>query len=168
MLRTVLRSGNFANSAFGGGGYVGLDALEVAFQEDSGANSVGVNRLFYQFPIGSSFTATVGGRVRQDDMLAVWPSAYPTDTVLDFFTYAGSPSTYNLGLGAGAGLSWESDSFSVSANYLSTNGSFSNPGNASDLAFLTTSAMVPPAVSLPIVPVLSELFRLLTHLRTGV
>jgi hypothetical protein len=66
--------------------------LEVAFQEDSGANSVGVNRLFYQFPIGSSFTATVGGRVRQDDMLAVWPSAYPTDTVLDFFTYAGAPS----------------------------------------------------------------------------
>jgi hypothetical protein len=131
LLRTVLRSGNFANSAFGGGGYVGLDALEVAFQEDSGANSVGVNRLFYQFPIGSSFTATVGGRVRQDDMLAVWPSAYPTDTVLDFFTYAGSPSTYNLGLGAGAGLSWESDAFSISANYLSTNGSFSDPGNAS-------------------------------------
>jgi len=131
LLRTVLRSGNFANSAFGGGGYVGLDALEVAFQEDSGANSVGVNRLFYQFPIGGSFTATVGGRVRQDDMLAVWPSAYPTDTVLDFFTYAGSPSTYNLGLGAGAGLSWESDAFSISANYLSTNGSFSDPGNAS-------------------------------------
>jgi hypothetical protein len=68
-------------------------------------------------------------------MLAVWPSAYPADTVLDFFTYAGSPATYNLGLGAGAGLSWESDSFSISANYLSTNGSFSNPGNASEGLF---------------------------------
>merc|ERR1712216_1005269 len=129
LLRTVLRSGNFANSAFGGVGYVGLDQLEVAFQEDSGANSVGVNRLFYQFPIGSSFTATVGGRVRQDDMLAVWPSAYPTDTVLDFFTYAGAPATYNLGLGAGGGLSWESDDFSISANYLSTNGALSDPNN---------------------------------------
>ena len=117
-----LRSGNFGNSAFGGGGYVGLDALEVAFEEASGANSVGVNRLFYQFPIGDSFTATVGGRVRQDDMLAVWPSAYPADTVLDFFTYAGAPATYNLALGSGAGLSWESDDFSISANYLSTNG----------------------------------------------
>ncbi|WP_115070972.1 iron uptake porin, partial [Synechococcus sp. UW179B] len=132
LLRTVLRAGNFGNSAFGGGGYVGLDAMEVAFQEDSGANSVGVDRLFYQFPIGSSFTATVGGRVRQDDMLAVWPSAYPADTVLDFFTYAGSPATYNLGLGAGAGLSWESDDFSISANYLSTNGQLSNPGDAND------------------------------------
>ena len=58
-------------------------------------------------------------------MLAVWPSAYPTDTVLDVFTYAGAPATYNLGLGAGAGLSWESDDFSISANYLSTNGQFS-------------------------------------------
>jgi hypothetical protein len=131
----MLRAGNFGNSAFGGGGYVGLDALEVAFEENSGPNSVGVNRLWYQFPIGSSFTATVGGIVRQDDMLAVWPSAYPTDTVLDFFTYAGSPATYNLRLGSGAGLSWESDDFSISANYLSTNGSFSNPGNASEGLF---------------------------------
>merc|ERR1712216_648604 len=140
LLRTVLRSGNFANSAFGGGGYVGLDALEVAFQEDSGANSVGVNRLFYQFPIGSSFTATVGGRVRQDDMLAVWPSAYPTDTVLDVFTYAGAPGAYNLSLGSGAGLSWESDAFSISANYLSTNGEVSRAGKTTNVFGNSTCA----------------------------
>merc|ERR1712216_647229 len=132
LLRTMLRAGNFGNSAFKGTGYVCLDAMETAFEEPSGANSVGVNRLWYQFPIGDSFTATVGGVARQDDMLAVWPSAYPADTVIDFFTYAGAPATYNLGLGAGAGLSWESDDFSVSANYLSTNGSLSNPGNAVD------------------------------------
>jgi hypothetical protein len=87
-----------------------------------------VNRLWYQFPIGSNFTATVGGRVRQDDMLAVWPSAYPTDTVLDFFTYAGAPQTYNLQLGAGGGLSWEFNDFSISANYVSGNGSNGTPG----------------------------------------
>ena len=60
--------------------------------------------------------------VRVDDMLAVWPSAYPADPILDFFTYAGAPATYNMVLGAGAGLSWESNDFSISANYLSTNG----------------------------------------------
>ncbi|ABI47713.1 iron uptake porin [Synechococcus sp. CC9311] len=127
LLRTVLRSGNFGDSAFSGNGYVGLSALEVAFEEPSGENSVGVNRLFYQFPIGKSFTATIGGIVRQDDMLAVWPSAYPTDTVLDFFTYAGAPQTYNLQLGAGAGLSWESDDFSISANYVSGNAANGTP-----------------------------------------
>jgi hypothetical protein len=127
LFRTMLRAGNFGSSAFGGGEYVGLDGLETAFEEPSGANSVAVNRLWYQFPIGSSFTATVGGVVRQDDMLAVWPSAYPADTVLDFFTYAGAPATYNLGLGAGGGLWWQSDDFSISANYVSTNGALSDP-----------------------------------------
>jgi hypothetical protein len=133
LFRTMLRAGNFGRSAFGGNGYVGLTAMETAFEEPSGANSVAVNRLWYQFPIGSNFTATVGGVVRQDDMLAVWPSAYPADTVLDFFTYAGSPSTYNLGLGAGAGLWWESDDFSISANYLSTNAATSTPSGERDV-----------------------------------
>ncbi|MDA9761589.1 iron uptake porin [Desulfobacterales bacterium] len=131
LLRTMLRGGNFAQSAYGGEGYVGLDALETAFEEGD-PNNVVVNRLWYQFPIGSNFTATVGGRVRQDDMLAVWPSAYPSDTVLDFFTYAGAPQTYNLMLGAGGGLSWESDDFSISANYVSGNGSSSTPGSGFD------------------------------------
>ncbi|NKB75369.1 MAG: iron uptake porin [Synechococcus sp. s2_metabat2_7] len=133
LLRTMLRAGNFGKSAFGAAGYVGLDGMETAFEEPSGANSVAVNRLWYQFPIGSNFTATVGGLVRQDDMLAVWPSAYPADTIIDFFTYAGSPATYNLGLGQGGGLWWESNDFSISANYLSTNGRLSDP-NAGGIA----------------------------------
>ncbi len=135
LFRTMLRAGNFGHSAFGGDGYVGLDALEIAFEEPSGADSLGVERIYYQFPIGAGFTATVGAYVQQDDMLAVWPSAYPTDTVLDFFTYAGAPATYNSALGAGGGLWWESNDFRISANYLSTNGAFSNSGNASDGLF---------------------------------
>ena len=132
LFRTMLRAGNFAQSAFGGDGYVGLDSLEIAFEEPSGANSIGVNRLFYQFPVDSNFTATVGGRVRQDDMLAVWPSAYPSDTILDLFSYAGAPATYNSALGAGAGLWWESNDFSISANYISPNGSSSKPSGVVD------------------------------------
>ena len=119
LLRTTLRAGNFANSAFG----VGNSALEVAFQEDSsasgGVDTVGINRLFYQFPIGDSLTATFGAKVRQDDMLAMWPSVYTSDTILDLFTYAGSRQAYNLNLGAGIGLWYEKDGFSVSANYVS-------------------------------------------------
>jgi hypothetical protein len=133
LLRTVLRSGNFGKSAFGGqtgaGGLakVGLSTLEAAFEQDAGSNVVGVNRLFYQFPVGDSFTATAGAIVRQDDMLGVWPSAYPSDTVLDVFTYAGAPGAYNLALGSGAGLTWESDDFSITANYLSSNAEISDP-----------------------------------------
>ena len=62
-----------------------------------------------------------------DDMLPVWPSAYPAAMTYDFFTYAGAPGAYNLALGAGAGVYWKSDDFSISTSYLSINGNDSNP-----------------------------------------
>jgi len=145
LLRTTLRAGNFGDSAFGNGygfdnngrAIQGLNTLEVAFQENCGTGTdcgdvVAINRLFYQFPIGSNFTATIGGRVRQDDMLAMWPSVYPADTVLDIFTYAGAPGAYNLNLGAGAGLWWKSGNFSISANYVAANGDGGQPGITAD------------------------------------
>jgi len=127
LLRTRLRSGNFNGSAWFGNAPVGLLGMETAFESGAGNNVVEINRLFYQFPIGNGFTATFGPRVRQDDMLAMWPSAYPADTVLDVFTYAGAPGTYSLNLGAGGGLWWKAGGFSLSANYVSGNGDFSNP-----------------------------------------
>jgi hypothetical protein len=128
LLLTILRSGNFdGNFAFGGSPN-GLSTLETAFQEDSGANSVGIDKLFYQFPVGNSLIFTLGARVGQEDMLGVWPSAYPSDPILDVTTLNGAPAAYNKNLGAGAGLSWSTDSgFSVSANYVAAQGSSSDP-----------------------------------------
>ncbi|MFM9072845.1 MAG: iron uptake porin [Cyanobium sp.] len=135
LLRARLRTGNFADSPwFGTNNPIGLNAMEVAYEELCGAADCGdvmsVNRLFYQFPIGKGFTATVGGRVRQDDMLAMWPSAYPADTILDVFTYAGAPGAYNRSLGAGAGLWWTSGGFSLSTSYVALNGDQGSPGVA--------------------------------------
>ena len=126
LLRTRLRAGNFAGSAFGGP-VVGLNGTEVGFESLAGNDVVDINRLFYQFPIGSEFTATIGGKVRQDDMLAFWPSVYPADTVLDVFTYAGAPGTYSLNLGAGAGLWWKKGDWSLSFNYVSATADNGNP-----------------------------------------
>ncbi|MFN7898140.1 MAG: iron uptake porin, partial [Synechococcaceae cyanobacterium] len=95
LLKTTLRASNLAQSGFGYqigmGGFsaTALNNLEVnpGLLCNTGANSCGdtvsINRLYYQFPIGANLTATVGAKVRQDDMLAIWPSAYPADTVLD-------------------------------------------------------------------------------------
>jgi len=139
LLRTTLRAGNFGDSAFGGGytasangAALGLNQLEVAFQENCGTGMdcgdvVAINRLFYQFPVGDKVTVTVGGRVRQDDMLAMWPSVYPADTILDIFTYAGAPGAYNLNLGAGAGIWYKDKGWSFSANYVAANGDNGNP-----------------------------------------
>jgi len=141
LLRTTLRAGNFGDSAWGGAPTVGgnnanlgLNALEVAFQENCGTGMdcgdvVAINRLFYQFPIGDKVTVTFGGRVRQDDMLAMWPSVYPADTVLDVFTYAGSPGTYSLNLGAGAGVWYQDNGWSFSINYVAANGDGGSPSD---------------------------------------
>ncbi len=127
LLLTVLRAGDFQESAFNGAP-TGLSTLETAFQEPSGINSVGIDKLFYQFPVADSFTFTVGAVVGQEDMLAVWPSAYPSDSVLDVLTLNGSPAAYNKNKGVGGGVSWSTDyGFSLSANYVAANGSDGNP-----------------------------------------
>jgi hypothetical protein len=128
LLRTTLRSGNFDadSNSFGGGGPSGLSQLEVAFQEEAGPDILSIDRLFYQFPLGD-FTFTLGGRVGQEDMLAIWPSVYPAETVLDVLTLGGAPGAYNKNLGAGAGVWWQKNGFAISANYVAANGSNGNP-----------------------------------------
>ena len=126
LLRTVLRAGNFDGdrNAFGGG----LSTLEIAFQEEGGPDVVGIDKIFYQFPLGGQFTATLGGRVGQEDMLALWPSAYPSDTILNALTLNGAPLAYNKNLGPGLGLWWQQNGWSVSANYVAGNGADSSQG----------------------------------------
>ena len=142
LLLVKLRAGNFQNSVFGFTASSGVGApfvnqfdsptyatpsgMEAAFEEGSVANAIVLDRLLYQFSLGNDFTITVGGRVRQDDMLAIWPSVYPAETILDFFTFAGAPGAYNMNLGPGAGLWWQRDGFSFSAQYISTTGASSN------------------------------------------
>ncbi|MEN9767086.1 MAG: hypothetical protein RLZZ32_1046, partial [Cyanobacteriota bacterium] len=134
LLRTTLRSGNFWGNynAYSSG----LTTLEVAVNEPNQPNAVEVNRLFYNFPVGKNFSVTVGGLVRMDDagMIGMWPSVYPADTVLDFFTFAGAPGTYNTnGLGSGAGITWNdvlgAKGWTLSTNYVSTNGNVGSPSN---------------------------------------
>ena len=130
LLRTNLRAGNFAASSFGGAGPSSLSQLEVAFQEDlgnaDGRDVVAIDRLFYQVPFGD-FTISLGGRIGQEDMLAIWPSVYPSETVLDVLTLGGAPAAYNKNLGAGAGLWWQRNGFAISANYVAANGDVGTP-----------------------------------------
>ena len=132
LLRTTLRAGNFAQTSMGGAGPSTLSQLETAFQENCGANVdcgdvVAIDRLYYQLPWGE-FTFTVGGRVGQEDMLAIWPSVYPAESVLDVLTLNGAPAAYNKTLGAGAGLWWQRDGWAISANYVAANAQIGNPG----------------------------------------
>jgi hypothetical protein len=144
LLRTNLRAGNFGTSAFGGEphGLANSAELEIAFEEDAGPDNVGIYKLFYQFPIGKQFTATVGARVGQEDMLALWPSVYPADTILNLFTVNGAPAAYSKNLGAGAGLWWQNNGWSVSANYVAALGSDSTKGLFTTESGATASAQI--------------------------
>jgi len=112
------------DNIYGGNG-VGLFGQEYGVNTD---NAVVIDRLYYSFPVGDEFTLVGGPRFRMDNMLPVWPSAYPSDMTMDFFTYAGAPGAYNLALGAGAGVYWQTEGgFSISTSYLSANGNLSDP-----------------------------------------
>ncbi|UPM49670.1 iron uptake porin [Synechococcus sp. A10-1-5-1] len=135
LLRTVLRAGDFNGSAY----FNGLTALEVAFQSPAADDVVAIKRLFYNFPVGKDFSVTAGATVRVDDagMLGMWPSVYPADTVLDFFTYAGAPGAYDLdGLGAGFGATYNNvlgfEGVTLSSNYVSINGGEGDAGLMTD------------------------------------
>lgn len=132
LLRTNLRAGNFYNTSFAGQphGLGNSSELEIAFQQPSGANIVGLYKLFYQLPVGSGLTATVGARVGQEDLLALWPSVYPSDAILNIMTTNGAPAAYSKNIGPGAGLWWQNKSWSVSANYVAFNGMMGSPTTA--------------------------------------
>ena len=138
LLRTTLRANNFQNSVFGGFGSASL--MDASNPSNVGTDGVALNRLFYQFPLGKGVTATFGAKVRQDDMLAMWPSAYNADGILDRLTYAGAPGAYSLNLGAGAGLSYKAQNgFNISALYVSNQLEAGN--SATNTAAITSDAL---------------------------
>ena len=130
LLRTQLRAGNFDDSAFGGAYPTRLTKLDAAFQENlgdtDGGDVVAIQRLYYQFPVGNKVTVVAGPRVRQDDMLAVWPSVYNADKILNIFQFAGAPGTYSKNLGAGVGAWYKNSGWSVGANYVAADGDVGN------------------------------------------
>jgi hypothetical protein len=138
LLFTRLRAGNFGNSAFTGTP-VRMAALDKAFGSASTPNTVEIDRLFYRFPLGKEFTAIIGPRVRNTEMLSFRPQAYNAD-LLDFFTLAGAPNAYNKATGTGFGLIWKQNVkkgqpyFTFDTSYIaergdsSTTGMFNNDG----------------------------------------
>jgi len=129
LLKTVIRAGNVtAGDPFAASAADANSASLEAFTTASESNSLQVVRNYYQFPVGDDFTATVGARVRQDDMLGVWPSSYPSDSITDALTYAGANAAYNLSEGAGAGITYAKDNLSASLLFVSEDAASASSG----------------------------------------
>ena len=122
LLRTRLRAGNFSTDPFASSS--SLFKLDKAENTD---NSVKIDRLYYQFPVGNDVTVTAGPLIRNTEM-AWLPTAYKSE-VLDFFSVAGVPGVYNKATGAGFGAQYSGKSGIVAGvNYVAQNGDDSATG----------------------------------------
>ena len=101
---------SIADWAFGNGG---LNELEAAFERDCGT---------------SVDCGNVVARVGQEDLLAVWPSVYPAETILNAFTYNGAPGAYNKNPGPCAGLWGKHHHLSLSTNNVAAVDDVGAPG----------------------------------------
>jgi hypothetical protein len=139
LLRTRLRSGNFSAQPFGSSS--SLFKLDKA---ESTADTVKLDRLYYQFPaFTKGLTLTAGPLVRNTEMAWI-PSAYKSE-ILDFFQLAGAPGVYNKATGAGFGAQWRQPGkkgFVAGLNYVAQNGSDSTKGEFNESGALNTMAQV--------------------------
>ena len=152
LLKTRLRSANFtALSPFNAGD--SLFKLDKASSTNSGSggggglDTVTIDRLYYQFPVGKAFTLTAGALVRNTEILAFVPTAYRSQ-LLDFFTTAGSPGVYNKATGQGFGAVWKQNVakgqgfWNASVNFIAQDGEFSNEGIFDSDGSLNTTAQL--------------------------
>ena len=152
LLKTRLRSANFTNaSPFNDGN--SLFKLDKASSTNAGTGGAGgldtvtIDRLFYQFPVGKELTLTAGALVRNTEILAFIPTAYRSQ-LLDFFTTAGSPGVYNKATGSGFGAVWKQNVakgkgfWNASLNFIAQDGEISNEGIFDSDGSLNTTAQI--------------------------
>ena len=127
MLMTAIRSGNFAMmDPFGMSGDARLD---TGFNSN---NNLELHKAFYKFPVSDDIQITFGPKLRQDDLLGVWPSSYPSDPILFVLNQAGAVDTYSKKMGAGAGITWSKDRVVASALFVSEDANDSTKGFLQD------------------------------------
>jgi len=116
LLFTQLRSGNSSASPFNTfnpstpwfTSTVPLAALDRAFAPNGGNNVVNIERIYYDFPIGKNWKATLAPKIMDMGLWGTYPSAYGVrgDYILDYFSSFGTPGVYNKAVGSALGLTW--------------------------------------------------------------
>ncbi|AII44587.1 hypothetical protein KR100_14665 [Synechococcus sp. KORDI-100] len=147
LLFTRLRAGNMGRTSTWTGGGVLMNTLNTAAP---GGNVLGVDRLYYRFPLGSSFTIQAGPLTRNTEMMGYKPSAYAKggQTVLDFFGGSlGVPGVWNKETGGGFGAIYSNKSnvskgdpyWTLAANYVADAGEASD-GNPTTGGIMTDNS----------------------------
>ena len=151
-----LRTGNFSN-AFNGNGVnlTALDAASNGFGQTSCTGNrdcsdvIGIDRLYYRFPVGSQLEFMVGSKARNTEFLGVTPGVYGTgqgDKILDYFTLFGAPGVYNKATGSMVGAIWKTPyklgpgKFSLSTSYVTPVGDVGSVNSDNNYYSCSTTA----------------------------
>jgi hypothetical protein len=116
-LYTRIRTGNMSN--------VWTEKDSYLADAKSGDNTLKVDKLWYTFPIGSEFTATVGALIENYYMIET-PTRYKP--ILKAFKLGGYGSVLGASTGQGFGLQWRQDvepgeaALNIAANYVADGG----------------------------------------------
>ena len=128
VLYTRFKTGNFGNSQLAQKPNVYLSSA------NTNDDTLKVDKIWYQFPVGDSITAWLGAKVENYYMLASAPSVYRP--ILKGFALGGNDAVYGASTGQGFGVAWTQQvddpsaaRFAVSANYTSSNskGEYADP-----------------------------------------
>ena len=112
------------------GNGVSLNKLDTAAP---GGNTVEIDRIYYRFPLGDSFTIQAGPLTRNTEMMGYKATAYSKGgtKILDFFGGSlGTPGVWNKETGGGFGAIYSNKKqvekgnpyFTVAANYVADSG----------------------------------------------
>jgi len=147
LLYSRLRAGNMGDQSPWDGNGVPMNKLDTAAP---GGNVVEIDRLYYRFPLGSSFTIQAGPLTRNTEMMGYKASAYAKGgtKILDFFGGSlGVPGVWNKETGGGFGAIYTNKKqvekgnpyFTVAANYVADSGE-ANDGNPNTGGFMTDNS----------------------------
>jgi hypothetical protein len=147
LLYTRLRAGNMGETSVWDGNGVSLNKLDTAAP---GGNIVEVDRIYYRFPVGDSFTVQVGPLTRNTEMMGYKATAYAKGgtKILDFFGGSlGTPGVWNKETGGGFGAIYSNKKqvekgnpyFTVAANYVADSGE-ANDSNPNTGGFMTDNS----------------------------
>ena len=108
------KPGNYHNEAYSGSGSV-----------------VAVDKIWYTFPLGDKFTATIGPKIENYYMLAASPSVYKPK-VLKAFRFGGHGAAFGASTSTGLGLKFEADNGFASSITVNSKGGASKKGFLTD------------------------------------
>ena len=97
----------------------------------SGSSIMTVDKIWYTFPLGDKFTATVGPKIENYYMLAASPSVYKPK-VLKAFRFGGHGAAFGASTSTGLGLKYEGDNGFASSITVNSKGAQGTKGFLTD------------------------------------